>query len=169
MVAETDIGRAADVVFWRDGKRDHTSVTVGELEKAEENGLLETGEKEDAPGPEGTMVGSVGVALRGLTESDRSAYNIPADVQGVLVTEVSDNSEAAEKGLLVGDVIVEINQQPAADAKTAIGIIDKAVKTGRNSVLLLINREGEVRFSALRLKTDAPKAEKTGKKTESIE
>jgi serine protease Do len=169
MVAETDIGKTADIVFWRNGKRDHTSVTVGELEKAEEDGLLETGEKDAAPGPEGTMVESVGVALRGLTESDRSTYNIPPDVEGVLITEVKDNSEAAEKGLLAGDVIVEINQQPAGDAKTAIEIIDKAAKAGRNSVLLLINREGEVRFSALRLRTEAPKAEKTGKKMESIE
>ncbi len=163
MVAETDIGKTADVVYWRDGKREHTSVTVGELEKAEEDGLLETGAKDSVPGAEGTLVESVGIALRGVTENDRSAYNIPDDVDGVLVTKVMDNSEAAEKGLIPGDVIVEINQQPVNDAKTALETIDKAVKDGRSSVLLLINREGEVRFSALRLKPESPAPEKPEK------
>ena len=58
----------------------------------------------------------------------------------------------------------EITQQAARDAKTTPDIIDKATKAGRNSVLLLLSREGEVRFSALRLKNNVPKTEKTGKK-----
>jgi serine protease Do len=64
---------------------------------------------------------------------------------------VEDLSEAAKKGLLEGDVIVEINQQAVNDPGKARDLIDKAAKNGRSSVLLLVNREGDVRFVALKL------------------
>ena len=61
-------------------------------------------------------------------------------------------SEAAEKGIMPGDVIVEVNQQPAKEPKDVTDIIHKAETSGRSSVLLLISREDDVRFVALRLK-----------------
>ncbi|MBI2235218.1 MAG: DegQ family serine endoprotease [Micavibrio aeruginosavorus] len=156
IVAETEIGKTSKIVFWRNGKREETSVTVGELEKAEEDGLITAGGKDDLPGeePSGVKIDSVGMTVSSIAEQDRSAYDIPADVDGTLITDVTPGKEAAEKGLTAGDVIVEINQQPASDSKTAADIIAKTEKSGRNSVLLLINRAGEVRFVALRLKAE---------------
>lgn len=156
IVAETDIGKTVDIVYWRDGKKEKTSITVGELEKAEEDGLFAGAETPDAPlSDEGQAIETIGLSARSLVESDRDAFSVPADVKGVLITDVTPGAEAAEKGLIAGDVIVEINQQPVATPDAVLAVIDKAKAAKRSSVLLLVNREGDVRFVALRL--NAPK------------
>lgn len=151
IVAEASIGAEADVTYWRDGKEAKAKVVVGELEKAEQEGLLATG------GPRSSTTGAeieapgVGLSLSALTPELRETYGIPPEVEGVFVTGVKSLSEAEEKGLMEGDVIVEINQQPVTEPQAAADMIDKAEKAGRSSILLLISREGDVRFVALKL------------------
>ncbi|QQG36734.1 MAG: DegQ family serine endoprotease [Micavibrio aeruginosavorus] len=157
LVAETDIDSEATIEFWRDGQMKTAKIKVGELEKAEDEGLIASSDAEEgteSPGGESTAIESVGLSLGGISAQDREAYNITDDVQGVMVTETVPGSEAAEKGLSVGDVVVEINQQPVSSPAAAKEIIAKAAQAGRNSVLLLVNREGDVRFVALRLKKE---------------
>jgi serine protease Do len=168
LVAETPIDSKAEVIYSRDGKEMKTTVVVGELEKAEEEGLLATGPRETG---DGIAVDSVGMTLHALDDTLRQDYNVPQGLEGVLVYEVDDYSEAAQKGMLEGDVIVEINQQPVTDPQKAKEIVDKAQANKRSSVLLLVNREGDVRFVALRLaeagktppkqKTEKPKKKAT--------
>ncbi len=157
VVAETAIGTDATVTYWREGKELSAKIKVGELEKAEEDGLLEGSETVMA---RGTKIDAVGLTLSPMSDTLRQDYLIPGNVEGVVITGVADMSEAAEKGLLPGDVLIEINQQPVKDPAKVADIIDKAVKNQRSSVLLLLNREGDVRFVALRVdrapKNDGP-------------
>lgn len=154
-VAETPIGKDVDVTYWRDGKEGKVQVKVGELEKAEKDGLVPSSEagSDRAPG-KGVEVEGTGLTLGGISDSNRREFQIPDDVQGALIVGVADMSEGAEKGLLVGDVIMEVNQQAVSSPEDAASVIKKAGKGGRNSVLLLVNREGDVRFVALRLKKE---------------
>ncbi|HEY0901271.1 MAG TPA: DegQ family serine endoprotease [Micavibrio sp.] len=155
LVAEAPIDSDATIEYWREGKAQSTKIKIGELEKAEDNGLLsEKGPDaplEEKPG-NNTIIESVGLSIAAMSAQDRQNYNIGDDVQGVIVRATTPNSESAQKGLAEGDVIVEINQQAVSDVASVKTIIDKAVKAGRNSILLLVNREGDVRFVALRLK-----------------
>lgn len=154
LVAETSIDTEAEIEYWRDGEIKTARIKVGELEKAEDEGLLSSDEgKDSAPSASGgTKIESVGLSIAGISPQDRETYKIAEDMQGVLVTGAEPMSEAAEKGMTPGDVIVEVNQQVVTDGKEVKDIIEKAQKAGRNSVLLLVNREGDVRFVALRLK-----------------
>jgi serine protease Do len=158
LVAETAIGTDATVTYWRNGKELSAKIKVGELEKAEEDGLLESGE---APLAQGTELDAVGLTLSPMSDTLRQDYLIPGNVEGVVITGVADMSEAAEKGLLPGDVLVEINQQPVKDPAKVADIIEKAMKNQRSSVLLLLNREGDVRFVALRVDQAAKGKEKS--------
>ncbi len=151
IVAETPIDSTVSVMYWRGNKEGQTKVKIGELEKAEEEGLLASGPRKTGSG---VKLEKVGLTLDVLTEEDRKEFRIPKDVEGVLVSDVANLSEAAEKGMMPGDVIVEVNQQAVTAPEDAREIVAKAEKGGRSSVLLLVNREGDVRFVALRLNKD---------------
>jgi serine protease Do len=148
IVAETPIGTEAALKYWRGGKEATAKVKIGELEKAEESGLLATGPRSEASG---VKVPSIGVTLDGMNETLRKDYGVPPEVEGVFITGVDNMSEAAVKGLLEGDVIVEINQQPVSSPQNVADTVEKAKKAGKPSVLLLLNRAGDVRFVALKL------------------
>ncbi len=157
IVAETPIDKDVELKYWRDGKERKTSIKVGELEKAEENGLLsEESTKPMAP-TKGTELTDFGMNIGSVSETSRKTYNIPADVNGVVVMKADPSGEAAKQGLSEGDVIVEINQTPVETPKAAQDVIEKVKKDGKPSVLVLTNREGDVRFVALQFKKDEGK------------
>lgn len=147
IVAETTIGEPAELKYWREGVEKTTQVTVGELEKAEEEGLLEEAETADA---DLKKIEGLGFGVMPLTEKERSDYAVPDTVEGVVIGDVEPQSEAMQKGLGAGDVIVEVNQQPVKAPQDLIDIIEAAKTAQRPSILLLINREGDVRFVALK-------------------
>ncbi len=151
LVAETEINSTADVEYWRDGKIYHTKVVVGYLEQAEKEGLINGAVPEKTFIADSTLIESVGISVKPVNMQLRDKYNIPANVKGIVIVNVEDLSEAADKGLSAGDVIVEVNQQPISKPQHLIDVIKKAQLSGRTSVLLLVNRGGEVRFVALRI------------------
>ena len=68
----------------------------------------------------------------------------------MLVTGVDASSDAAEKRLSAGDVIVEVAQESVASAADIKKRVDQLKKDGKKSVLLLVsNADGELRFVAL--------------------
>jgi serine protease Do len=82
-----------------------------------------------------------GVEVDNLDANARRQLNLPADVQGALVTNVDEDSNAANAnptGLRHGDVILEINREPVRNADAAVALSNKA-KGER--VLLLIWRD----------------------------
>ena len=73
--------------------------------------------KDDKPGKDGTAKPSgrnslIGLVLAPLTDDLRTKHSLDGKVKGVVVTEVDPASPAAEKGVKVGDVIVEVAQEP---------------------------------------------------------
>lgn len=157
IVAETPIGEEVDVVLWREGERVNVSVEIAELEKAEEEGLLETGTP--APANQSTDITALGLSVSELNEKARMNYSIPREISGVIISDILDGSEAMEKGLQEGDVIVELNQQAVDSPEGLVEVVGNALEAGRKSVLLLVNRGGNVRFVAMKLQdstTDDP-------------
>jgi serine protease Do len=69
----------------------------------------------------------------------------------VVVTDVAAKSQAAEKGVHAGDVIVEVAQEDVKSAGQISDLIDAAKQAGRKSVLMLVDRQGDLRFVALKL------------------
>lgn len=150
--ADADIDSTAKVKLWRDGKEVTLEMKIGELEKAEEAGLLGS-DASVAPAPEGaqTTIDSVGLVLLPMDEALRREYGIAPDVDGVIVKNVLPVSEAQMKNISEGDVIVEINQTPVKSTQEVVEIISKGEKNGSKNVLLLLNSKGDSRFVALKL------------------
>ncbi|HEV3209901.1 MAG TPA: DegQ family serine endoprotease [Chthoniobacterales bacterium] len=111
-VAETAPGSKVPLVVNRNGEVKNFDVTLKSLP---ENRTAKAQEKSDKH--EEALAG-VGVA--DLDQSIRRELNIPTNVEGAVVTEVSPDSAAYEAGLRSGDVITEINHQPVRNAQDAI-------------------------------------------------
>ena len=96
----------------------------------------------------------MGMKLEDLDRAARERLKLDKDLKGALVTDVESTGPAAKKGIQPGDVIVEVAQEAVTTPQEAKEKIDAAEKDGRSSVLLLINRSGDVRFVAVRFTKD---------------
>jgi serine protease Do len=150
IVAETKIGKPVKVDVWRKGKRQIFNVVVGELE--EEKPVLSAAVPPEKPDqPKSSEIESIGVAVTEITKVMREQYNVPDDIRGVLVIGVAAGSGSAEKGLKPGDIIVEVNQEEVSLPDQISVKINEAINNSRNSILLLVNRNGTLRFYAVRI------------------
>jgi serine protease Do len=71
--------------------------------------------------------GAFGATIKPLTRDLAREYEIKGVTEGVVVTQVEENSDAAKLGLLPGDVITEVNGTPVNSAKE----FRKALKAGK--------------------------------------
>ncbi|MFN3521908.1 MAG: Do family serine endopeptidase [Phenylobacterium sp.] len=104
------------------------------------------------PGAPGASLPSVlGMALAPLDEPARRRYNVDADVRGVVVDSIEASSDAAQRGLRRGDVIVRAGDADVAQASDLASAVDAAKKAGRSSVLVGVHRAGRTLFLPLKV------------------
>src|SRR6185295_5673061 len=139
LVAATGANKKVDVGILRNGKPKTLSLVLGELKTDSPSA------KPGAPEPhEQTLEG---LSLEGLNPKLRQRLNLPSSVkQGVVVTGVAPGSNAAERGIQPGDLIVEVNRKPV----NTVPEFNTAFKqsTGKGA-LLLVYREGRTRYLVL--------------------
>lgn len=156
MVAESEIGKQVELHVWRKGKTVTAKVKLGQLEKAEENGLVASESEmpdEDSGTGDADKVSALGLTVSPVNRILQQRYNIGRDATGVVVTEIDPAGIAAGKGVAPGDLIIEVDQQPVKSVKDVQKAVTAAEKEKKRSVLLLVSRGGEIRFIALRLKS----------------
>lgn len=151
IVADTPVGKEVDVVVIRKGEQQTKKVTLGQLQEEVKEVSVKTTVPADTDKP--ATQKALGLDLTGLTKDLRTKYKIKDSVKGVLVTSVDASSDAANKRLSAGDVIVEVAQEAVSNPADVRKRIEQLKKDGKKSVLLLVsNGEGEVRFVALNVK-----------------
>ncbi len=134
-VAKVAPGKTVDIQIIRDGKPESVSVKIGAMP----NDMTKVAA---AAAPEKKMSGNV--------ESLGLKVEPADDGAGVKVAEVAENSPAAERGINVGDIILEV----AGKEVNSSADIDKALAEDTNKRLLLLVKSGEgQRFVALPKKT----------------
>ncbi len=148
MVADTEIGKAVSVRVWRKGGEKLLSVTLGELEEAEKVAALESGDGDKLKPSETKMLG---MTLSTITPELRQKFELPEVQRGVVVTEIDGDSAAAEKGIRPGDIIVEVAQEEVGSPDEVVEKIGAVKDSKRKSVLLLLQRQGDLRFVAVRI------------------
>ncbi len=146
-VADAPVGETVRVVIYRDGGTQTLLVTLGRLEEAIPTLAGPNGETpREAPQAE-----IQGMRLGQMTPQYRERFMIGEETSGVVILEVAEGSQAAEKGLRPGDVIVEVSQNPVTTPRDVADRIEAAKDAGRRSVLLLVRTGGSGRFVALTL------------------
>ncbi len=149
VVADTAVGKEVDVVIIRKGAEETRKVTLGRLEDGDK--AVQAAAKTQAePAEKPVTQKALGLDLATLSKDLRTRYKIKDSVKGVIITNVDGTSDAAEKRLSPGEVIVEVAQEAVANAADVKKRVDQLKKDGKKSILLLVsNAEGELRFVAL--------------------
>jgi serine protease Do len=97
-VANTPIGQTAQVSIWRNGQKQELTVTIGSLDEATK--MLSSALKE-----------RLKVVVRPLTAKETERYGLKPS-EGVAIEWVDPKGPFGQVGFEVGDVILEVNQQP---------------------------------------------------------
>jgi len=148
-VADTAVGKEVDVVIIRKGAEETRKVTLGRLEDTEK-AVQSAAKTKEEPAEKPATQKALGLDLATLSKDLRGRYKVKDSIKGVIITNVDGTSDAAEKRLSPGEVIVEVAQEAVSNPADVKKRVDQLKKDGRKSVLLLVsNADGELRFVAL--------------------
>ncbi len=142
IVAETAVEKTVEVELVRNGKKLVRTVTLGELEQAENGGLLTS---KTEPGTPETL-DDIGLAVAPLDEAVAEQFDLEADENTVVVVDVAETGPAGQRGIQPGDIIRRINQAAVTSVKQLADKIREAKQSGRRGVLMLVESGGQTRF-----------------------
>ncbi|HEY8162635.1 MAG TPA: DegQ family serine endoprotease [Methylocystis sp.] len=150
LVAATPVGKDVELVIMRGGKEETKKVKLGRLEDGEKTASRESGDKEK-PESTGPSQSALGMEFSRLTDELRARFQIKDTIKnGVLITSVDPSSNAAEKRLQPGEIILEVNQEPVNEPSDAVKKIRALKDAGKKTALLIVaNGQGDAHFVAL--------------------
>jgi serine protease Do len=91
------------------------------------------------------------MALGPLDEATRRRLNAPPELHGVVVEAVEQSSDAGQKGLRRGDIIVQAGGRPVASAADVAAAVVGAKNARHTGVLLGVWRASRTTFLALKI------------------
>ena len=144
LIANTQVGTRVPVDIIRDGHRQTLGVVVGQRPTEEALAKQVGGGNDDGTSdgvtPNGPVTKALGLSLQPLTNPLAQALSLPPGTHGVVVTAVDPSSDASEKGLKRGDVIISVNRALVTTPAQVSAAVATARAASRTSVLLLIKR-----------------------------
>jgi serine protease Do len=147
IVAETEIDKPVTVEVWRNGRSMKLQVIVGEM--AEDIKVSEVPQNSNEVVTKEVL--ELGILLSNITDDMRSKFGIPEDVNGVLVVNVKSETDASEKGILPGDIIIEISQNKVFTPDDVSMRVLEEINAERDFALMLINRKGILSYIAVKI------------------
>jgi serine protease Do len=140
-IAELAPNSKAELLVIRNGKEKSISVKLGEFPSGKRLAKLQKRGKtyED-------QLDELGLTLAPARELKG------AGDEGVAITDVNPDSEAAHKGLKTGDIILDVGGNPVSTPKDVLKGVKEAKKVGRKAVLMKILSNRQERYIALSLK-----------------
>ncbi|MCP4111062.1 MAG: DegQ family serine endoprotease [Desulfobacteraceae bacterium] len=129
IIAEIGVGDKAEVKVLRDGKEKTFKVKIAKREDAK---LYSRGSQKESAEDE------LGISVSTLTPETARRFNIKETEKGVVVASVKQGSKAEEAGVMMGDIIKEVNHKTVKTVDDFTGAIG-SVKTGE-PVQLFVRR-----------------------------
>ena len=147
-VASVPTGQTATFSVARQGKPLQIKVTIGARPDQQQLASLSSN-RGGMMAP--SSANAAGLGLSSLTPESKRSFNIAENVvAGAVITKVDPDSDAANKGLQPGDVVLRVgNRIVRSPADFQVGVAE-AKKGGRSNVLLLVaHSQGGTGFVAI--------------------
>lgn len=147
-VADAGVGRAVQVIVYREGEEQQLSVTLG----LRDEGSAAPSRPGGATPPPATAPAEIlGIELSELTDAMRGEMALAPGMSGLVVRDVAVGSDAETKGIRPGDIITEAGQQPVTTLADLRNRVQEARDAGRRTILVMVRRGDDPRFVALAL------------------
>ena len=137
LIAQTKPGTEGQLSVVRAGNEMTVPVTLG---------TLPNNDQKSPNSPEASKGADRGITVESLTPQIRHSLGLDASVEGVVIDEVDPTGPAGDSGLQRGDVIESVNQQAVHNPQELQSAFSSA---GKQSVLLLVNRQGHTFFTTV--------------------
>ncbi len=131
-VSEMAPGTSIELGVLRNGQMENVKATVGEFHG---NGSVADN------GSGSNQHARLGISISDLTPDVRQQLNVPQNVQGAAIQNVTPGSPADDAGLAPGDVILEVDRHPVTDAQSFVNQIH-AVPANKDILLLIWSKDG---------------------------
>jgi serine protease Do len=149
--SQRDPGDTVDLTVWRDGQQTSVEVTLGELSEQTARG------EQAAPGePEGEAslaARALGIEVAKASGRAGEQFDLPQQVEGVVVANVAPGSPAARQGLRPGHVIAQLGRQPVSTPEEFNNGLRAAIEQGMDGVVMLVQRGDAAQFVSVPLAT----------------
>jgi serine protease Do len=150
IVANLAPGTRVPIELYRDGERRTVTVTVGKRPSDEElaqSQLFNGSRQRDAdktPGRDGSaLTQNLGLQTSPMTPRFAQQLGVSSDTGGLVILDVDPSSDAGQKGIQPGDIVVSANYKSVDTVAQLDSIVAAAKSAGRESVLLRIQRRGQ--------------------------
>jgi S1-C subfamily serine protease len=144
-ILKKKIGQNVQLTVWRKGETITVPVKTGELpnEITPASNTLPIQPSQ----PKQENIGKFGLQVQELTKDVAERLHLPVQ-QGVVVTDVEDNSIAAAQDIQREDVITEVDGKPVTNVQSFRETLSKA--DPKRGVLLYLDRKGSKTFAVLK-------------------
>ncbi len=143
-IANSSPGTEIELEIFRDGERRTYTVKLEEMPSDEAVAAVPDAEKEE-------LRESLGFTVEDLSENIRRQLNLPENINGVVVSDIQQNSRAYRQGLRRGDVIMQVQNQPVPNASEFYSVVAGMKQADQDVMLLRVNRQGTSLFIAVEL------------------
>ncbi|HEY1929097.1 MAG TPA: Do family serine endopeptidase [Caulobacteraceae bacterium] len=153
-VAKVRAGDQIHLDIFRNGKQRTIDIVAGlrpSEEQLAQNGAFGGDDGGEAPGASNSARQVLGMSLAPIDPAARQAYNIAPTTHGVVVQSVKGSSDAGDKGLRRGDVIVRAGDREVASTSDVTAAVGDWKKQGRSSIPLEVSRNGVSLFVPIKI------------------
>ncbi|MFN7662322.1 MAG: trypsin-like peptidase domain-containing protein [Alphaproteobacteria bacterium] len=154
-IGQLGVGETVSIHLWREGSHKNISVKLQEFQSHEDyKKTIKTSKNELKDHIE---CKDYDFGVTSLTWQFRQRFQAenPA-IQGVLISDTQEGGLAEKQGLMVGDIILEINKSPVVSLESFESELNKA-SLSKKSLLLLVYRFGQKLFITLKQKPESKK------------
>src|SRR5437660_1408456 len=143
-ILKKKVGQNVELTVWRKGQSMKVPVKTGELPDE----ITRASNRPIQPSePKPQDIGKFGLQVQELTKDVAERLHLSAE-QGVIVTDVEDNSIAAAQDIQREDVITEVDGKPVTNVQSFREALNRA--DPKRGVLLYLDRKGSRTFAVLK-------------------
>ena len=143
IVGSSKVGKTVIIGIMRDGKKIEIKVKLGRFEEAEASA------RKQQENPSVKIISGLAISI--INDKVRSEFQLDEELKGVIILDIDPDSKASEKGLMTGDVVVEVGQKLVQTPEDFQKQLNVSKDKGRTAALLLVKRGQQELFVALPL------------------